>query len=243
LLVIGVTGFVAYTVLVPDGDSSPPKAEPKPSTTNKVVTATTAEALRNPFRMKQSEDAEAATNATAASPGSNDPAEAVAKANPADQPALSVEDDKILETMKLVGTFVDRREQLAIIDNKVYARGDSLRGVDGAALPYIVTEVHKDRALVRRGRRDFIIGFSDVPRTAVPKAAAPAKSANEKPAAKTETLAKASPVVKDRSGSTDGPETVKPQSSQGSASGPSPGSVNTIADKNGGIDAMKDNGP
>ncbi len=72
LLVIGVTGFVAYTVLVPDGDSSPPKAEPKPSTTNKVVTATTAEALRNPFRMKQSEDAEAATNATAASPGSND---------------------------------------------------------------------------------------------------------------------------------------------------------------------------
>lgn len=194
LLVIGVTGFVAYTVVFAESDHGPPRSESKPPSPTKITLEVASSTMRNPFLMDLPPNPEATpTGEKAAEKGPD----AVASTPQPDAPAeLPVDDDRVLESMKLVGTFVDAREQLAIIDNKVYARGDRLRGIDGTSLPYVIIEVRKDRALLRRGHRDFTIAFSDVPRAAPPRAAPTPKSAEEKTGPKTETVAKFTPIGK-----------------------------------------------
>jgi hypothetical protein len=195
LFVIGVTGFVVYTILVPDGNSGQPKVDTKPPAPSKVAIERASNTLRNPFLMDRPID----PVSTRPGQGTSEPPskEVASKANPGELPALPSEEDKLLQSMKLGGTFVDSHEQLAVIDNKVYARGDQLRAADGSTMPYVITEVRKDRALVRRGRRDFVIAFSDVPR-----AGALQKPVQDKKtlASKTDARAKFTPIPKGKRG-------------------------------------------
>ena len=189
LIVIGVTGYAGWPVLFPEGDSGPPKSATKPPATAKGPTSVVAASTRNPFQVERAESARAAPPA-GASPSP------VAVAKRADLPELPSDEDNTLSGMRLGGTFIDGREQLAVIDNKVYARGEQLRGVDGSPLPYVVSEIWKDRAVIRRGRRNFVLGFSNVPRSAptrldVPGAPALARgSTTTAGAARTETAAR-----------------------------------------------------
>src|SRR4051812_46625740 len=161
LIVVAVTGFVAWPILFPEGDQGPPKSSSKPPESAKLTKSVVETPTRDPFQAARSRApaALAATPATRADPGSRG-----AGSKGADLPERPAEDDRVLQGMRLGGTFIDGREQLAVIDHKVYARGDQLRGPDGSPLPYVISEVRKDRATIRRGRREFVLAFSNVPR-------------------------------------------------------------------------------
>ena len=124
LIVIGVTGYAAWPTLFPEGDSGPPKGADKPPAKASVSVSDVAAQGRNPFQLDRPAAVVAAIPAKAA--GSPSPPSAVAK--PAGLPDLPADEDKVLSGMRLGGTFIDGREQLAVIDNKVYARGEQLRG-------------------------------------------------------------------------------------------------------------------
>ena len=167
-LVMGVAGYVTYSVLFPEENPAQPKSETRAPAASRKPAKLANVSARNPFSMPV-----VVPSAVAAVSDSTQGAR-LASSNPDDEPderpARSAEEDKILGSMKLEGTFVDRRGGIAVIDGKVYNRGDRLRGLDGNPLPYVVVDVSHDRAMVRRGRRDFAIAFSDAPRPLVARA-------------------------------------------------------------------------
>lgn len=191
-LVIGVTGFVAWPILFPEGESTASKGSSKPPESARP-SASIAALSRSPFQLEQ------AAAVALAAPAANSTATAPASADPktAPLPDLSVEDEKVIAGLRLSGTFVDGREQLALIDNKIYTRGDALKAADGSPMPYIVAEVRKDRAVLRRGRRNFVLEFSNTPRPALAKADGPRTLAKDKdknkPDARPETTARIDP--------------------------------------------------
>ncbi len=185
MIVIGVTGFAAWPILFPRGKAVPAAGTSRPPESSRPPDSITALG-RNPFKTDQAPGEPEAAGATAS-------ATASAAALKADGPPdLQAADEGAIAGLRLIGTFVDGREQLALIDGKIYARGDSLRAADGSPMPYIVAEVRKDRAVLRRGRRDFLLGFSDKPRPALAKAEGPkAPGKAEAPAKVVETAARA----------------------------------------------------
>ena len=182
LAVIGVTGLVAWPIFFDENDSGPSKASAGDRVASKPPASAGEASMRNPFLVESPRGstptvAVASASASAAKPAGPHAAAgpaSKAEARKADLPAMPSEEDRVLAGMRLIGTFIDGRENIAVINNKVYARGDQLRGADGSLLPYVVAEVRADRALVRRGRRDFEIAFSDVPRMAAPAPNPPA---------------------------------------------------------------------
>ena len=80
---------------------------------------------------------------------------------------VSAESDETLASMKLIGTLIDKKQRLAVIDGQIYAQGDALKDAEGKALPYVVQEIHPYKTLIRRGKRNFILAFSDKPTTTV----------------------------------------------------------------------------
>jgi hypothetical protein len=181
LIVIGVTGFAAWPALFPEGNLSPSKVSPTPPATANGSPSIAGASDRDPFLVVRPPVSKAILATTSATPALGPETKVAKSASPSEIPA---DEDKVLGGMRLGGTFIDGREQIAIIDNKVYARGESLRRADGSALPYVVSAVRKDHAVLRRGDRDFVLGFSNVPRSASPKAEAPALAKSEPPAAK-----------------------------------------------------------
>jgi hypothetical protein len=178
LIVIGVAAFAALPTLLPGGDSSPPKAGAKPPSTAKESPPTAGRPARNPFLVERPPVAPAGLAA-------NSPAVPIGPSNgakPMTSPTLAADEDKILGEMRLGGTFIGGRDRIAIIDDRVYARGERLRKADGSPLPYVIAEVRKDHAVLRRGRRDFVLAFSNAPRTGDAKVIAPALAKSTTPA-------------------------------------------------------------
>jgi hypothetical protein len=168
LIVIGVTAYAAWPTVFPDGDSGQTKEASKPPTTARASASDVADPGRNPFQLDRPAAVEAATPSKAVAPASS-----AVVVRPAGLPDLPADEDQVLSGMRLGGTFIHGREQLAVINNRVYARGEQLRGADGSLLPYVISQIGKDRAILRRGRRDVVLAFSNVPRAASPKAGAP----------------------------------------------------------------------
>jgi hypothetical protein len=194
LIVIGVTGYVALPIFLADRDPGPPKPPDKPAATAKPSATARSVSMRDPFQVDPPPNSIPASAQTlAAGAGASSSAGGPASLKNSDPlkanvPEPFAEQDKILAGMRLVGTYIDSRDKLAVIDNKVYARGDQLRGADGSMLPYVITDVQKDRALVRRGRREFVIAFSNTPRAGVASAKDPGPT-GEAAEAETEVVA------------------------------------------------------
>ncbi len=195
LVVIGVAGLLAWPSLFPEAAPRPPEAAPRPSTANPPLPPAGKDPGRDPFRL-------AKAPAKAEPPASSKPGgPATASAAKPGLPAVADDEDLVLRDLKLGGTFVDGSEQLAIIEGKVYARGESIRGADGSTRPYRVVGVSKDHAVLRRGRSDFLLGFSNAPRPASTRTGAPAlaRSSAASPVGARST-AKASPPAPPRPG-------------------------------------------
>lgn len=206
LVVIGVAGLAAWPSLFPEAAPRPPEAATRPSTVNPPLPPAGKDPGPDPFRLAQVAPAKVASPA-----GSKPGGPATASAAKSGLPAVADDEDRVLRHLKLGGTFVDGSEQLAIIDGKVYARGESIRGADGSTLPYRVVGVSKDHAMLRRGRRDFLLGFSNAPRPASTRTAAPnlARSSASSPV-EARAAAKASPPAPPRPGPSVASKATKP---------------------------------
>ena len=167
LAVIGLAGSAAWPILFPKGEAGATRGAVRPPSL-RPPDPTGSPIRRNPFLSGRPPDAPPTTAAVLV-------ARNVLVATKADAKATGPlertpdDEDKAVAGMRLGGTFVDGREQLAVIDGRVYARGEPLKGRDGSPRPYIVAEIRKDRAVLRRGRRSFVLAFSDVPRPTTPK--------------------------------------------------------------------------
>ena len=165
LVVIGLAGSTAWPSFFPKGEAEATKGADRPPAIT-TPDSTGPPGRRNPFLAEHPPDAPTTKEATLASTRATGQAVAKADARAAGPPERPPDEDKAVAGMRLGGTLVDGREQFAVIDGRVYARGERLQGRDGSRLPYVVAEVRRDRAVLRRGRRDFVLAFSDAPRPA-----------------------------------------------------------------------------
>jgi hypothetical protein len=180
MIVIGVTGLAAWQALFPEGGSPPPKGTSQPPSTAKGSFLVVGASERDPFQVARPPGAKAILAANSSSSSGPAAAASVAK-KPAALPTISADEDQVLSKMKLGGTHITGREKLVIINDKVYTRGDQLREADGSLLPYVISEIRKDHTVLRRGRRDFVLGFSSVAGTGTPRVEALAVAKAETP--------------------------------------------------------------
>jgi hypothetical protein len=180
LIVIVVTGLAAWPALFPEGSSSPSKGATQAPSLAQRPAPVVGDLGRDPFQDARLPEAKATLAATSAASAK---ATASKAGEPGDLSTFPADENEVLAGMKLGGTYIAGREQIAIIDDKIYARGDQLRKADGSPLPYMIAAVRKDHAVLRRGGRDFVLGFSNVPGVGVPRVVeAPALASSATPA-------------------------------------------------------------
>jgi hypothetical protein len=154
LIVAGITGWAAWPVL--NGDGAPPApaapATTKPPARPQASSPGAATTKRSPFVVDLSQEEIAAELED----------EEVVEAPPVVAAPPPVE-DTLVAGMKLSGTYIDKRDKLAIIDGRIYARGERIRGPDGAVLPYEVAEVRAYQAVLRHGTKSVLLSLTTKP--------------------------------------------------------------------------------
>jgi hypothetical protein len=180
LIVIGVMGLAAWPALFPEGGSPPPKGTTQPPSKAEGSPLVVGASERDPFQVARPPGAKAILAATSSSSGPAAAASVLEK--PVAPPTIPADEDQVLSRMKLGGTHITGREKLVIINDKVYTRGDQLREADGSLLPYVISEIRKDHTVLRRGRRDYVLGFSNVAGTGMARVEAPVLAKAETPA-------------------------------------------------------------
>ncbi len=89
---------------------------------------------------------------------------------------------KIVQELKLDATFLQGREQMAIINGRVYSKGQHLV-LDGDLTPLFVANVLPATVVLRGGDRDYVLGYPDQLTLSHGPVNSPATSMIAKPAA------------------------------------------------------------
>jgi hypothetical protein len=183
IIVIGVTGAVAWPALFPEQGPPPSKGMTKPPPIDKGTPSIAGISIRDPFLVGGIPEPRTEKKTA---PKLEELAKAKAKVEaekkvekPASLPPMMADDDQVLAGMKLGGVYIGSFDRIATIDDENYSPGEQLRKPDGSSLPYLVVAIGKDRVVLRRGRRDFVLGFSDVPTAVEPRVLANSAAAVE----------------------------------------------------------------
>ena len=177
VIVIGVAGAATWPSLFPEGERAPTKGRTKPPPMETYSPSAVGLSGRDPFHGGGSP--EVARTPTPKGPSSKETVEAKAEKQPPPKPVPA--DGQDVDAMRLGGIYIGGSAPIAIIDDQVYSLGEQLRKADGSPLPYVIARIGKDRAVLRKGRQEFVIGFSDDPEMAAPRAPAPAIASNPPP--------------------------------------------------------------
>jgi hypothetical protein len=201
LIVIGVLGYSAYSIHPADPEHLPTPAGPTPSAVEKTAeaggqaagteqptparSAIVPRKARDPFRTRA--EIEALSKAQvkrvaarkSARPASKEQSKDEDENTPSPPPPPPV-DPYIakVRALALNATFLQGRDELAVIDGRIYRIGQSLEGTKGARIPLRVTKVSTSQVILQAGDKRYSLGYRALGETA----RAPAPVASRVPA-------------------------------------------------------------
>ena len=193
LIVVGVVGYAAYSIRPADPGAIPAQTpssapgdqaaragvqlagteEPDPSVPGKPPKKS-----RDPFRTVAEIEAAARPKSTADSARKTASPPKKTQIKNEDKPPPSGPYAAKVQVLTLNATFLQGRDELAVIDGRIYRTGQSLEGTEGARIPLRVTKVSASQVILQAGDTRYSLGYPALGETA----RAPAPVASRVPA-------------------------------------------------------------